>query len=70
MSTLSHIEALQDKHAHLEKIIEEEQLRPDPDETRIHELKREKLKIKDEISSLNGVASMNGQQVSNGVTRH
>lgn len=70
MSTLSHIEALQDKHAHLEQIIEKEQLRPDPDEARIHELKREKLKIKDEISALSGAASMNGQQVNNGMVRH
>lgn len=70
MSTLSHIEALQDKHAQLEKTIEREQLRPDPDEVRIHELKREKLKIKDEINALNGAGSLNGRSAGNGVAYH
>jgi hypothetical protein len=40
---------LNDKHASLERAIEEENLRPHPDDIRISQLKREKLRIKDEI---------------------
>jgi hypothetical protein len=44
------IEALKSKHAALEAQISEEEKRPSPDDVRIHELKREKLKIKDELA--------------------
>ena len=37
------------KHAALEQAIEEENNRPHPDEIRLHELKREKLRVKDQI---------------------
>lgn len=50
MAMQQHLEALREKHASLEQAIEEESLRPQPDDGRLHELKREKLKIKDEIS--------------------
>jgi len=38
------------KHASLEKAIDEENQRPHPDDLRLAELKREKLRIKDEIA--------------------
>jgi len=53
-----HIETLRDKHARLEQVIDEENARPHPDEVKLHELKREKLKIKDTITTLsNGHAA-------------
>ncbi len=43
------IDSLRDKHASLERAIEEEHQRPLPDDIRLSELKREKLRIKDQI---------------------
>jgi hypothetical protein len=43
---------LKAKHAALEAAIEDETNRPLPDTTRIHDLKRQKLKIKDEIAQI------------------
>lgn len=42
-------EALEAKHAQLEALIDEEEHRPHPDDIRLHQLKKEKLRIKDEI---------------------
>ena len=52
MSLNEHVEALKAKHANLEHEIDEENLRPHPDEGRLAQLKREKLRIKDEIASI------------------
>jgi hypothetical protein len=52
MSQLDHIEALKEKHASLERAIDEETHRPLPDQAAIHDLKRQKLRIKDEIYQL------------------
>lgn len=53
-----HIETLREKHARLEQVINEESARPHPDEVKLHEWKREKLKIKDAITTLsNGHAA-------------
>ena len=52
MSQQDRIEALRDKHATLEHAIEEESTRPHPDQDAIHDLKRQKLRIKDEIFQL------------------
>ena len=52
MGSEKHISSLKDKHAELEQAIEVENSRPLPDEMLIHELKREKLRIKDEIARL------------------
>jgi hypothetical protein len=52
MSVQQHVEALRAKHAVLEDAIEIENARPHPDDVRLHELKREKLRIKDEISTI------------------
>lgn len=45
------METLKAKHARLEREIDEEAHRPLPDAALIHALKREKLRIKDEIES-------------------
>ncbi len=52
MSVAEHVEALRAKHTSLKQAIEEEIGRPHPDDLRLSELKREKLKIKDEIFAL------------------
>ena len=52
MSVLEHIEALHTKHLSLKQEIEDEGQRPCPDDFRLAELKRQKLRIKDEIASL------------------
>lgn len=43
-------ESLEQKHAALQALIDEEEHRPHPDDIRIHELKKEKLRIRDEIT--------------------
>lgn len=52
MSTVDHIEALKAKHATLEHAINQESLRPHPDDDAICSLKKRKLRIKDEIARL------------------
>jgi len=52
MSVEEHIDALKAKHASLEEAIEQENQHPHPDDLKIAELKKEKLRIKDEIASL------------------
>ena len=56
MSVLEHKEQLISKHAALEKAIEEENTRPHPDDVRLHALKREKLRVKDQIHSAEAVS--------------
>ena len=46
----SHVEELSSKHAALDAIIDEEEHRPLPDMIKLHELKKEKLRLKDEIA--------------------
>ena len=46
----SHVAALQAKHEGLERRIHEEESRPAPDSTMIQTLKKQKLKIKEELS--------------------
>lgn len=52
MNTEAHIESLKAKHASLEAEILQENQRPIPDSIRVSELKRQKLRIKDEIARL------------------
>ncbi len=52
MSQLDHVEALREKHASLERAIDEETRRPLPDQAAIYDLKRQKLRIKDELFQL------------------
>jgi hypothetical protein len=46
------LEALKARHAGLEAEIAEENKRPHPDDGIIHSLKKEKLRVKDEIARL------------------
>jgi hypothetical protein len=48
----AHVDALASKHAALQIQIEAEEQRPHPDDVLLHRLKREKLRLKDEISGL------------------
>lgn len=52
MTTQDYVESLRDKHAFLEQQIDAEMHRPLPDQLLLSRLKREKLKIKDEIARL------------------
>jgi hypothetical protein len=48
----THQNALESKHATLDRRIAEEAGRPQPDATIIHDLKKQKLKIKEELTLL------------------
>jgi hypothetical protein len=48
----THHAALEQKHATLDRRIAEETARPVPDATVLHGLKKQKLKIKEEMSTL------------------
>ena len=52
MSVDERVEALKAEHARLEQAINEESHRPHPNDMHLHHLKREKLKIKDEIAKI------------------
>jgi len=52
MSIQDRILSLQERHQVIEGRLKEEQNRPLPDGNAIHELKREKLRIKDQIAAL------------------
>ena len=54
MTVAEHVDALRAKHATLKQAVEQENQRPHPDDLHIAELKREKLRIKDEIAKLRG----------------
>lgn len=51
----NHTESLMAKHAALEEKIDKENARPHPDDLTIAELKKQKLKVKEEIA-LSGVS--------------
>lgn len=50
--TEPHLESLKTKHADLEARIADEESRPHPDDDIIHVLKKQKLRIKDELAGL------------------
>jgi hypothetical protein len=52
MSIEDRLESLRTKHAALEAELEHETHRPCPDDTHIYDLKRQKLKLKDEMHRL------------------
>jgi hypothetical protein len=54
MSMHEHVDSLRTKHARLEEMIDEEQHRPMPDQPTVSRLKKEKLRIKEEIERLRG----------------
>ncbi len=49
MGAQAEVISLSEKHASLDAVITEESQRPNPDFLRISELKREKLRIKEQI---------------------
>lgn len=55
MSHDMEISQLEDRHKKLEAEIQSEFTRPVPDDLRINELKKEKLRIKDELLRLGSV---------------
>ena len=57
MALEAHVAELTDKHRALEQKIENELARPSADSIVISELKREKLRIKDEIARLGTTSS-------------
>ena len=52
MALQGHIQELSEKHKKLQEMIESEMAHPDWDQTRVAALKKEKLKIKDEMERL------------------
>ena len=52
MSLQGRIAELSNRHQRLDEEIEQEQKRPAVDENRLHDLKRRKLKIKEELHHL------------------
>jgi len=52
MSVESHLAALQQKHSNLDDQIREMMMQPASDNSRLSHLKRQKLKLKDEINQL------------------
>ncbi len=52
MSMEARIRELSERHKRLEAAIADERKYPAGDDVRLHELKRKKLKIKDELSQL------------------
>lgn len=46
------IRALEERHEALERRLQEEEARPRPDPDELHRLKREKLRLRDEIERL------------------
>ncbi len=52
MSLDAHIAELADKHRELDRRIEKEEAQPGSDELTIHELKKEKLRLKDKVEKL------------------
>ena len=52
MSLATHLAELSDKHRTLERKIEEEMARPGSSDFEIAKLKREKLKLKDEMARI------------------
>jgi hypothetical protein len=52
MALQGHVQELSEKHQKLQKLIEAEMAHPDWDEVRVAALKKEKLRIKDELERL------------------
>ncbi len=52
MALHEHVDSLRTKHAHLERLIDEEMHRPLPDQAAVSRLKKEKLRLKEQIERL------------------
>ncbi|MGD9511237.1 MAG: YdcH family protein [Geminicoccaceae bacterium] len=60
MSVQEHVDSLRNKHAHLEHLIDEELHRPMPDQSTVVRMKKEKLRIKEEIERLRHAPEVRG----------
>ena len=60
MSVQEHVDSLRNKHANLEHLIDEELHRPMPDQASLVRMKKEKLRIKEEIERLRHGAAVRG----------
>lgn len=58
MSLQNHLSELERRHDALDREIEKEQVHPGSDETKVAELKRRKLHLKDEIAKLRGETTL------------
>lgn len=56
MSTASHLEELRRKHENLSAMVEQEQRSPGSSDLRIADLKKQKLRLKEEITRLSATA--------------
>ena len=54
MSLAGHLQELSEKHRTLELKIQEESARPGADDLQISQMKKEKLRIKEELAKLQG----------------
>jgi len=54
MALQGHIQELSEKHRKLDELIEDEMAHPDWNEARVAALKKQKLRIKDELERLRG----------------
>ena len=52
MASVDRVKKLKTKHEEYETAIAQESNRPHPDEIQLHDMKRQKLRIKDEINRL------------------
>ena len=52
MALQEHVESLRAKHVRLERLIDEEMHRPLPDQSLVTQMKREKLRLKEELEKL------------------
>ncbi|MEM9014630.1 MAG: DUF465 domain-containing protein [Pseudomonadota bacterium] len=59
MAMKAHLESLAQRHEELKTTITEEMKHPSQDENRIVELKRQKLKIKDQLENLKQQSKLN-----------
>ena len=57
MSLDAHLDELAEKHRDLDRRIEKEEAHPGSDDVSIHELKKEKLRLRDEIERLKSTAA-------------
>jgi hypothetical protein len=61
MSVVEHVDSLRTKHARLEHLIDEEVHRPMPDQAEISRLKKEKLRLKEQIERLRSDYPITGE---------
>ena len=56
MSLENHLRELTSRHRKIDEVLQEEQRRPSTDSLKLTKLKREKLKLKEEIQALTSTA--------------